>query len=161
MSGNPAEDEKETSMKIYEIDVHVVNAVHPARGKVFQVDPETDIGLWNRSSRKAENALVTWTFHQLPANLTPVITFDSPEVVASGPTTVLRANPKITFELRFPRSVKVGNRYPVRYRIATLPAETKSDVNPGPVEPSLVIDRSVDPPDGKGLDHGTGSHARS
>jgi hypothetical protein len=146
-------------MKTYEIDVHLADAVHPARGKVFQLDSEANIGLWNRTSRKIENVLVTWKFHHLPAGLTPVITFESTEVIASGPTTVLGPVPKITFEIKFPRSVKVGHQQHVRYRITASRATMAEDAIPSPAEPTLVIDRGVDPPGGKGAGHPDGPHA--
>jgi hypothetical protein len=132
-------------MKTYEIDVHVVAG--STKGQVFEVGPAPEIKVWNEPSGEIEHALVTWIFHNLSADLTPVITFDSSAVIASGPTTILGATPRVTFEIRFPLSITTG-RCRANYKISAPAAAAKTNLIPPLEGPYLVVVHSVDPPDG-------------
>ncbi|HEX4497733.1 MAG TPA: hypothetical protein VIE43_18815 [Thermoanaerobaculia bacterium] len=138
-------------MNTYKIDVNLVDAAGSATGKAFQVSPvQMEIKPVN-SSGKSEPALVTWKFQNLPGGLTPVITFDSPEVIASGPTTTLGATPQVSFEIRFPRNNQENLlRYSARYQISVSSGlAKKSEPFPAPTqEPCLVVIRTPDPPGG-------------
>jgi hypothetical protein len=134
-------------MKSYEIEVKLVNVDGKSKGQALQVSPERmEITLPN-STGIAEHAIVTWKFKQLPADLTPVIAFELPEVIASGPTTILGATPQVAFEIRFPPSVAKGP-YSARYKISVASRSSRRlEPFPAPVDgPSLVVVRSPDPP---------------
>jgi hypothetical protein len=136
-------------MNTYKIDVNVVEATGTAAGKVLQVNPEQMEVKAPSLPSEGEPARVTWTFKNLPAGLTPVITFDSPAVIASGPTTTLGALPQVSCEIRFPAGVsKDAKVYPAGYKISVSSAlNKKHDEFPSPVEgPSLVVVRTPDPP---------------
>jgi hypothetical protein len=134
-------------MNTYEIEVNLVNALGSTTGKALQVSPQEMPITLSSSTGVTENALVTWTFKNLPTGLTPVIAFESGEVIASGPTTTLGAAPRITFEIRFPASVDRGP-YSARYKVSTSSSSTKQTESfPAPVDsPCLVVIRSPDPP---------------
>lgn len=138
-------------MKTHEIEVNVVHAASSPTGKALEVrPPRMEIPLPGASGD--EHALVTWTFKGLPAGVKPVITFDSRDVVASGPTTTGDATPQVTCEIRLPPGAhKDVRRFPARYRISLPSGSTaKADPIPAPVEePSLVVVRSPDPPGSK------------
>ncbi len=138
----------ETGMNTHKIEVSLVHAASSPTGKALSVKPpRMEIPLSNRAGD--EHALVTWTFKDLPAGLKPVITFESREVIAAGPTTTKGAAPQVTFEIRFPPELSNGLRkFSARYRISlSSGATTASDPIPAPVEePSLVVIRSPDPP---------------
>jgi hypothetical protein len=140
-------------MNTYEIDVNLVDAAGSATGKIFRVNlPQMEIPLAN-SSGKAGTARVIWKFHHLPAGLTPVITFDSSAVVASGPKMTLGATPQVSYEIRFPQEARNDLRkYSARYQISAAPSPAKkSEPVPAPVqEPCLVVIRTPDPPPGGG-----------
>jgi hypothetical protein len=133
-------------MNTYKIDVNLVDAAESATGKVFQVNPlQMQVKLGPDGSFK--NARVTWTFRNLPAGLTPVITFDSPEMISAGPTTTLGATPQVTLEIRFPLTEKAYVRtYSAKYRISTPGSAGKAVMDPVLEVPSLVVVRSPDPP---------------
>jgi hypothetical protein len=130
-------------MKTYEIDVNVASF---AKGQVFVVGPAPEIEVRDESPGKIEHALVTWIFHNLSADLTPVITFKSMDVIASGPTTILGPVPKVTFEIRFP-SIAM-DRCHAGYVISAPSAAAKTAAIPPLEGPLLVVVHSVDPPDG-------------
>jgi hypothetical protein len=134
-------------MNTYEIEVNLVETVGSAVGKALHVNPqqmEITLPSW---TGVAEHARVTWTFKHLPAGLTPVIAFESREVIASGPTTTSGATPQVTFEIRFPSSVHKGP-YLARYKISMSPGSAKRpEAIPPPVDgSSLVVVRVPDPP---------------
>jgi hypothetical protein len=139
------------SMNTYDIEVNLVDAAGLPTRKALEVNPK-------RMQVKVpgsgdEVAQVTWTFSQLPAGLTPVITFDSQEVIASGPTTTLGATPQVTCEIRFPTGiVKDLLEYPAGYSVSLSSGSTKkSGILPLPIAvPSLVVVRSPDPNPGGG-----------
>ena len=101
------------------------------------------------ASGEIEHARVTWTFKHLPSGLTPVITFDSQDVIASGPTTTLGATPRVTFEIRFPPNAQAGrDAYVASYRVSLSSRLTGALELPVLEQPSLVVVVSPDPPGG-------------
>lgn len=137
-------------MNTYKIDVNLVDAVGSATGKTLQVSPRQIKVQPVNSSGKSEPACVTWTFLDLPDGMTPVITFDSQEVIVSGPKTTSGAAPTISFQLRFPQDVQGDLEYPARYQISVASdSAKKSESFPAPIqEPCLVVIRTPDPPGG-------------
>jgi hypothetical protein len=146
------------SMRTYEIDVNYVDA-GSGKGKALEANPkQAEIELPSVKG-KVEHALVTWKFKDLPAGLTPVIAFDSQEVIASGPTTTPGAVPQITFEIKLPSTAKAGETVYASYTISASSGSAKaSETLPPDDGPSLVVIRSPDPvpPPSSGT---TSSHA--
>jgi hypothetical protein len=140
-------------MNTYEIEVDYVEA--GGTGALHATPRLQEVHL-AKSRGKDERARVTWTFHHLPAGLTPVITFGSPEVIASGPATTLGDPLKITCEIRFPPSARKDLlTYSVEYGISTSGGSAKklkgykvvtAAPPPPEEEPNLVVIRSPDPP---------------
>jgi hypothetical protein len=137
-------------MNTYDIEVNLVDAAGLPKGKVLEVNPKR-MEVHMSSSSPAEVAKVTWTFSQLPAGLTPVITFDSREVIASGPTTTLGVTPQVTCEIRFPSGI-LKDLLEYQYSVSLSSGSTKkSGILPLPIaSPSLVVVRSPDPNPGSG-----------
>ncbi|MFL6259709.1 MAG: hypothetical protein ACJ76Y_08360 [Thermoanaerobaculia bacterium] len=136
-------------MKTYKIVVNVVNAAGSTTRKALRVSPKRLEVELPSASGEVEHALVTWTFRHLPAGVTPVITFDSQEVIAAGPTTTSGANPQVTFEIRYPPTEQPGDTpYLATYRISASSHLTKALPLPEMDEPSLVVVTSPDPPGG-------------
>jgi hypothetical protein len=136
-------------MKTYKIDVNVVSSAKSATKKALRANPKQLEVKLPSSSGEVEHALVTWTFRHLPAGLTPVITFDSQELIAAGPTTTSGAYPQITFEIRYPSTAQPQDTpYLATYRISTSSHSTKALPLPEMDEPSLVVVTSPDPPGG-------------
>jgi|SRR4051812_41254097 hypothetical protein len=141
----------EISMNTYGIEVSYVEVAGTVKRSALKIVPKLKEIHLAKSSGKDEHALVIWTFKHLPAGLTPVITFGSRDVIASGPTTTLGDHPTVTFEIRFPPSARKGLlTYPVRYEISASSGLTKSSgaLPPPEDEPTLVVIRSPDPPPG-------------
>lgn len=135
------------SMKTYEIDVNYVDS-GPGKGTTLQANPqETDIVLPS-SGGEVEHALVTWKFKDLPAGLTPVIAFNSQEVIASGPTTTRGAVPQVTFEIKLPSTAKAGEKIYASYTISTLSGLAEALTSPDDGGSGLVVVSSSDPPGG-------------
>jgi hypothetical protein len=134
-------------MNTYEIEVSLVETVGSAAGKALHVNPQQmDITLPSWTG-VAEHALVTWTFKDLPAGLTPVISFSEPqEAIVSRPASTSGAGPQ-TFEIQFPPLAPTGP-YRACYEISVSPGSAKTtETLPPPVEgSSLVVVRSPDPP---------------
>ncbi len=135
-------------MKTFEIDVNVVDA-GSGKGNALQANPkQVEIELPSANG-KVKHARVNWRFKHLPAGLTPVIAFDSPEVIASGPTTTRGAAPQVTCEIKLPSTAKPGEKIYASYTISASSGSAKaSEALPPPDDgPNLVVIRSPDPQD--------------
>jgi hypothetical protein len=133
-------------MKPFGIDVNFVDD-GSGKGKSLQANPKQAEIKLPGSNGNVEHGLVTWTFKGLPAGLTPVIKFDSLEVIASGPTATPGAVPRITFEVKLPANAKPGDKVSASYKISAS-GLAKTSPSPDAEGDGLVVVSSSDPPGG-------------
>jgi hypothetical protein len=134
-------------MDKYEIDVNLVDAAGSVTGNTFQVSPMQMKVKLPEPGESLKYARVIWTFRNLPAGLKPVITFDSPEVIAAGPTTTLGTMPQVAFEIRFPPKAQADlSTCSVSYTVSAPAGATKALQVPPLDGPNLVVVRSPGPP---------------